>query len=206
MSFADTSPTTIVPPPVSNATPPTNPVNGQMWFNPITMAIGVWDGSVWKTVGSAGGGIVSGGVAPATPNIGDAWFNTTTGLLMVYDGANWKQVGAPSGSATAPATPSLGTVWIDSSTTPATVKTWNGASWVTANMTDSSSGSGKPVKPSSGRVWIDTNTSPAVSKVWDGSAWVAMAPDKAQEQALKGIADTIETIENYLKNLTWDNT
>ena len=86
MTFADTLPTTVVPPPVSNATPPTNPVNGQMWFNPITMAISVWDGSVWKPVGSAGGGIVSGGVAPATPNIGDAWFNTSSATLFInYD-------------------------------------------------------------------------------------------------------------------------
>jgi len=81
----------------ANTTAPTNPVEGQLWFNTNSVAvssiapnsIGVYDGTKWKALGGA----TVQTTAPTGPAEGDLWYDTTNNQLKVYNGASWDIVG-----------------------------------------------------------------------------------------------------------------
>jgi len=81
----------------ANNTAPTNPVDGQLWFNTSSStvdsiasnSIGVYDGSKWKALGGATVQTSS----PTSPAEGDMWYDTTNNQLKVYNGSDWDIVG-----------------------------------------------------------------------------------------------------------------
>ena len=78
----------------SNSTAPSNPIEGQLWWNNTTKVLQVRSGTIWKTVSSSSVGPTS--APPSNPVIGDLWWDTTLGQLKVYPGgvgASWTTVG-----------------------------------------------------------------------------------------------------------------
>jgi hypothetical protein len=73
----------------SNATAPSNPLEGQLWWNSGTKNLRVYSGSSWKTFASA----TSGSTQPPAPTVGDQWFNTNTNQFSVWDGTKWVIIG-----------------------------------------------------------------------------------------------------------------
>ena len=81
----------------ANNTAPTNPVDGQLWFNTNSSSvssiapnsIGVYDGTKWKALGGA----TVQTTQPSSPAEGDMWYDTTNNQLKVYSGVDWDLVG-----------------------------------------------------------------------------------------------------------------
>lgn len=77
---------------------PTNPIQGQLFYDTTLKQIQVYDGTAFK---SASGSIVS-TTEPTVGATGDLWFDSTNEQIYVYNGTNWVLVGpiASSGSGT----------------------------------------------------------------------------------------------------------
>jgi microcystin-dependent protein len=75
----------------ANNTPPSNPVQGQLWFDNSAgeNQLKVWDSTTW----SATGGIKKSSSAPTNPNAGDLWSDTANQQLKFWNGATWILVG-----------------------------------------------------------------------------------------------------------------
>lgn len=74
----------------SNATEPTNPLVGQLWYdaNARTMKVRTAN-NTWKNIGSA----TASASAPLNPNVGDQWWDTINEQLKTYNGTAWILVG-----------------------------------------------------------------------------------------------------------------
>ena len=72
-------------------TQPTNPVEGQLWYNTGDGVLQIWDSTAWK----AASNIQKSGVEPATEQskVGELWVDTTNQQLYVYSGTRWILVG-----------------------------------------------------------------------------------------------------------------
>ena len=114
------------------STAPASPTSGMAWLDvtvPTKPAFKVYDGANWQ---GAGSGTTAGATVPAAPAAGDLWVDTTAPtmpVLKVYNGTAFVAV-ASAGSPTAPTAPTAGQVWVDSSSTPSTIKVWNGTAWI----------------------------------------------------------------------------
>jgi hypothetical protein len=73
----------------ANATAPTAPLQGQIWFDTANGLLKVYNGSTWKNLGSA----TSDSSAPTSPVIGDLWYDSANNQLKVYNGTGWTLVG-----------------------------------------------------------------------------------------------------------------
>jgi len=75
----------------ANDTSPTNPVQGQLWFDTASGVnlLKVYDGSSWNPAGS----LKKSGTPPAAATSGDLWVNTNTSQLYLYSGSSWVLVG-----------------------------------------------------------------------------------------------------------------
>lgn len=88
---------------VSDAAP-SNPAEGDIWFESDTGDVFVYYDSVWVDVGGTSvANIAMSDTAPSSPVNGDFWFETDTGRTFVYydDGTSqqWIEVGATSAAA-----------------------------------------------------------------------------------------------------------
>ena len=77
----------------ANTSPPTNPVEGQLWYDTTTEVdqLKIYDGTNWV----AAGGLKKGSFQPDISNSvkGDLWVNTSTSQLYLYTGSGWLLVG-----------------------------------------------------------------------------------------------------------------
>ena len=75
----------------SKITSPSNPVQGQLWYNntPGVNLLNVYDGTTWVPAGA----VSKKGTRPETPIAGDLWVDTTNQQLFVYSGSGWLLVG-----------------------------------------------------------------------------------------------------------------
>lgn len=75
----------------SNNTAPSNPVQGQLWFNNSAgeNQLKVWDGTTWSSTG----GIKKSSSAPSNPSTGDLWADTANQQVRLWNGATWILVG-----------------------------------------------------------------------------------------------------------------
>ena len=78
----------------SRATPPSTPLEGQLWWNSTIGTLSVWDGTQFKAVSSS---TVS-ATEPTGAVEGDLWWKSDDEQLFVYNGATWVLVG-PSAAA-----------------------------------------------------------------------------------------------------------
>jgi hypothetical protein len=81
----------------SSANAPTNPLQGQLWWDSTNKHLSVYQGSNWKVISSS----QTGSSAPANPVTGDFWWNTSTSTFSVYSGSSWIAIGpvTPPGTA-----------------------------------------------------------------------------------------------------------
>ncbi len=68
----------------SNATRPSHPIRGQIWFDTSEARLKVYNGTEFVPVSSA----QISGTQPTTLGTGDLWFNSTDKQLYFYDGTN----------------------------------------------------------------------------------------------------------------------
>lgn len=63
---------------------PASPLEGQLWYNPNTYSLSLWDDRAWKQLAFA----VAQGTAPSASgrNVGDIWFDTDNQQLNVWTG------------------------------------------------------------------------------------------------------------------------
>ena len=77
----------------ANTTPPTNPIEGQLWYDKSNGVedLKVYDGNTWKSSGS----IKKGNSAPTVGNsiTGDIWVDTKNQQLNLFNGSSWVLVG-----------------------------------------------------------------------------------------------------------------
>jgi microcystin-dependent protein len=70
---------------------PTNPIQGQLWFDNSNSLLKVYDGTNWAAAGS----VKKAGIAPDVVNsaVGDLWVDTTNSQLYLFSGSSWLLVG-----------------------------------------------------------------------------------------------------------------
>ena len=73
----------------ANTTQPSAPLTGQLWFDKTAAVLKVYNGTLFKNLGSA----TASGTAPTSVVAGDLWFDTTNAQLKVYDGSAFILVG-----------------------------------------------------------------------------------------------------------------
>ena len=73
----------------ANTSSPSAPLTGQLWFDKSAGVLKVYNGTVFKNLGSA----TSSGSAPTSVVAGDLWFDSTNSQLKVYDGSAFVLVG-----------------------------------------------------------------------------------------------------------------
>lgn len=74
----------------SNASEPTNPLTGQLWYDAGSKIMKVrTPNNTWKTIGSA----TASPTAPPNPIVGDQWWDTINEQLKTYTGTEWKLIG-----------------------------------------------------------------------------------------------------------------
>lgn len=78
----------------ANTTPPGAPLTGQLWWDKTNGVMKAYNGTVFKTIGSA----TSSATAPTSNVQGDLWYDSTNAQLKVYSGTQWILVGPASTS------------------------------------------------------------------------------------------------------------
>ena len=73
----------------SYATPPTNPLQGQVWYDSANKRLNVRTDTQWKVVS----GPTAAATAPASPIVGDLWWDTANTQLKSYNGTDWTLLG-----------------------------------------------------------------------------------------------------------------
>jgi microcystin-dependent protein len=75
----------------ASPTAPSNPVEGQLWYNTEVSTLYVWDSTTWNTAGSLKKSTTSPEVANSLQ--GDLWVDTANSQLYLFSGSNWLLVG-----------------------------------------------------------------------------------------------------------------
>jgi len=73
----------------ANTTAPAHKIRGQLWYDTTVNQIKVWNGSIFKPVGSS----INANSAPTNANLGDTWFDTNNLQLYVNNGTDWTLIG-----------------------------------------------------------------------------------------------------------------
>lgn len=82
-----------------STTPPLNPTLGQVYYNPISNTVSMWNGATW--IPASTDTVATGKIFPTTPTQGAFFYNLNTHILFIWDGTNWtkantSQEGSPS--------------------------------------------------------------------------------------------------------------
>jgi hypothetical protein len=73
----------------ANPSPPSRPLQGQIWFSTADNSANVYDGTAWGPIGNA----TLSPTAPITANNGTLWLDTNADQLKIYTGTDWELVG-----------------------------------------------------------------------------------------------------------------
>ena len=90
----------------SNATAPTAPLTGQLWWDSTNFLLKVYNGTIWKTISAA----TSSATAPTSNVTGDLWYDTVNQQVKVWTGSAFLVVGPAYSSSTGQAGAIPGTV------------------------------------------------------------------------------------------------
>lgn len=134
-------------------------VDGDLWMNPTTGDMYVWQNICFKLVEC-----IDWPTDPTTtiPD-GTVWFDGTSWFVRLV--GVWVSI-TPVVTTLDPTVLPVGTFWFN--TTLDALNQWNGIAWV--NVTYSTS----PFTPAAGSNWYDTSTNTLM--VWDGTTWVPGIP------------------------------
>ena len=75
----------------SSGTAPTNPVEGQLWYNSLEGILQIWDNTQWKAASNIQKSTSEPSVESA--RVGELWVDTTNQQLYVFSGSSWILVG-----------------------------------------------------------------------------------------------------------------
>lgn len=81
----------------SNTVAPGAPLTGQLWWDKANSTMKVYNGTTFKTIGSA----TASASAPTSNVTGDLWFDTTNQQLKCWNGTSWVLIGPAGDPATA---------------------------------------------------------------------------------------------------------
>ena len=81
----------------SNTVAPGAPLVGQLWWDKANSTMKVYNGTTFKTIGSA----TASASAPTSNVTGDLWFDTTNQQLKCWNGTSWVLIGPAGDPATA---------------------------------------------------------------------------------------------------------
>jgi microcystin-dependent protein len=70
---------------------PTNPVEGQLWYNSVEGILQIWDNTQWKAASNIQKSTSEPSVESA--RVGELWVDTTNQQLYVFSGSSWILVG-----------------------------------------------------------------------------------------------------------------
>ena len=70
---------------------PTNPVEGQLWYNSLEGILQIWDNTQWKAASNIQKSTSEPSVESA--KVGELWVDTTNQQLYVFSGSSWILVG-----------------------------------------------------------------------------------------------------------------
>ena len=73
----------------SNANPPTNPIEGQTWFDSQNNILNVFTRERWQPVSAP----VFSETAPQNPRFGTFWYRESTQSMSMWDGVKWRRIG-----------------------------------------------------------------------------------------------------------------
>lgn len=131
----------------------------QVWYNPTTNTVNVWDGSAWIATTEF---IVS-NVDPRSQTLGDAWLNMETGIWSIWNtpSIGWNVIN-PVDVVGQPSAISSGVYWFNA--TLNTLQVRNGLSWMNVIF------SSIQLTPKRGSLWFDTTSN--ILKKWDGTTYI----------------------------------
>jgi microcystin-dependent protein len=75
----------------ASGTAPTNPVEGQLWYNSLEGILQIWDNTQWKAASNIQKSTSEPSVESA--RVGELWVDTTNQQLYVFSGSSWILVG-----------------------------------------------------------------------------------------------------------------
>jgi hypothetical protein len=90
----------------SYASPPANPLQGQLWWDSANKLLKVRKDATWKVVS----GPKASTLPPASDTVGDLWWDETNSQLNIFNGLNWTVVGPSFTSAQGLSGPTVETV------------------------------------------------------------------------------------------------
>ena len=73
----------------ANNSAPSNPLDGQLWYDTASKSMKVYTGTMWKNVSSSS----ASATAPTSPVLGDSWWDTVAGQFKVWNSTSWVVVG-----------------------------------------------------------------------------------------------------------------
>lgn len=201
-----------------STSPPLDPSQGLLWFNPNNNLLKVWivslSGATWRTISgespSSKPTVYVSTSPPPNPAQGDLWWQPLSQELRVWNvsltGSAWvlitdntpqAQVPPVYISIDEPVNPKLRYLWFDPQTSE--LKVWNGVEWdlVSTSATPVPPpvkvSASPPVATEEGQLWFDPIT--GILSVWytdlDGGQWLATVPYsliEAAEQAAQSAA------------------
>ena len=162
-------------------TAPSNPSEGDAWWNTASRDLRIYDGTDWVPSGRR---VTFTATAPTGGReVGDFWIRASDRALHVFDGSAWVNTGGAGGTAvevsnTEPGGAIEGSLWFD--TSEDVLKAYDGTDWnavgenAIALAVASVSQPANPA-PTAFALWLDTSGTAPVLKVWSGSAWVSAA-------------------------------
>ena len=77
----------------ANSTPPSNPIEGQLWYDSGTNRLKINDSTAGAANWRPAGGVHVDAVEPTNPLEGDVWVDTTNNQLYLYTGLQFQLVG-----------------------------------------------------------------------------------------------------------------
>jgi hypothetical protein len=82
----------------SKTSPPTKPLDGQLWYNSTTGAlkINVYDGANWKSLAVNNVTTDANRIPPSSVTAGDMWYDQVTNQLKIFNGTSYTLVGPES--------------------------------------------------------------------------------------------------------------
>ena len=84
----------------ANRTPPSKPIEGQLWYDTANKQINFFDTDNWKSLANLDVNTVNPLSVSRTPSAGDLWYNKTEQQLFVYNGSEYTLIGPPIGADT----------------------------------------------------------------------------------------------------------
>ena len=112
---------------------PSDPVEGQLWYDTVNKILMVYNGTDWVPVDTNATippPVSVGPTEPAEYEEGDMWYETDTDTLKVRVGSEWKVVNTSGDINAGPIEPEdkqVGDLWYDTNSDQLYV--WNGSSW-----------------------------------------------------------------------------